>query len=238
MPFLIRIYRTVIPLLALAAIVAQAHETIVVKQGSAANFFSYFTIHSNLLAITVLLWAAWWSGSAPVLRDVLRGAATLYLSITGVVYSVLLAEEEARLQLIIPWVDVVLHRLTPLVMIIDWLVNPPAVAPARRHALQWMIYPLAFMVYTVIRGPLVGWYPYPFLDPARVGGGQGVALYCVGITVVAMLFASVVVVLGRWQGRRQHDDDGIAEARRRAQELDEDPSSARSWEEIKRELDR
>lgn len=204
MPLWTRLYRTLIPLLALGAIVAQAYETIVVKHGSAANFFSYFTIHSNLLAAAVLLWAVWRLGSASAARDVLRGAATLYLSITGVVYSLLLAEEEARLQLIIPWVDVVLHRVTPLVMIFDWLIHPPASPPARRHAMLWMIYPLTFMGYTLVRGPLVGWYPYPFLNPARVGGGFGVAAYCAGITLVALVFAWVVVMLGRrkrW-GRR------------------------------------
>ena len=32
------------------------------------------------------------------------------------------------------------------------------------------------------------------------------------------------------------DDDGIAEARRRSKELDDDPESGCSWEEIKRNL--
>ena len=201
MPPCINLYRLLIPLLGLVAIAAQGYETIVVKQGSAVNFFSYFTIHSNLLAIVVLLWGALSSGSSSSARDILRGAATLYLAITGVVYSVLLAEEEARLQLIIPWVDVVLHRLVPLVMIIDWLLDPPLAPPSLRQGMVWITYPVVFIVYTMIRGPLVQWYPYPFLDPARVGGAAGVFVYCVGIMVAATLFAWVVVALARWQRR-------------------------------------
>lgn len=34
------------------------------------------------------------------------------------------------------------------------------------------------------------------------------------------------------------DDDGIAEARRRSKELDEDPAVGRTWEEIKQGLGR
>ncbi|MCH7227565.1 addiction module protein [Haloferula sp. A504] len=34
------------------------------------------------------------------------------------------------------------------------------------------------------------------------------------------------------------DDDGLAEARRRSRELDEDPAAGRTWEEIKQGLGR
>lgn len=239
MSFWIRLYRFILPPLVIAAVAAHYHETVVVKHGSAANFFSYFTIHSNLLAAALWLWGACKPGSTSALRDILRGAATLYLAITGVVYSVLLAEEEARLQLILPWVDIVLHRVTPLVMIIDWLVSPPLRALSRSQALAWMIYPLAFMAYTLVRGPLVGWYPYPFLNPARTGGAVGVAAYCVGIMAVVVFFSWLVVMLGGWRTRRRISDRDLAAAYRRAQELDRDAAGAEiAWERIRAEMDR
>lgn len=50
-------------------------------------------------------------------------------------------------------------------------------------------------------------------------------------TLAAELLSSLPAVL-------VDDDDGVAEAKRRARELDEDPAAGCSWEEIKRSLGR
>jgi len=60
-----------------------------------------------------------------------------------------------------------------------------------------MVFPLAYLVYSLVRGPIVGWYPYPFLDPGKVGGYPGVALYAVGITLGFFLFVWLIVALGQ-----------------------------------------
>ncbi len=64
------------------------------------------------------------------------------------------------------------------------------------RALIWLVYPLLFAVYSLIRGPIVGWYPYPFLDPAHVGGYGVVALYCPGIAAGTLLCTWLVVTVG------------------------------------------
>ena len=49
----------------------------------------------------------------------------------------------------------------------------------------------------MIRGPIAGWYPYPFLDPAN--GGYGT----VAVTVVIVLIAATVLCLAyAWLGNR------------------------------------
>ena len=69
-----------------------------------------------------------------------------------------------------------------------------------RTALWWVVYPLTYAAYTLVRGPIVLWYPYPFLDPAQHGYGQ-VALTCVGIglavTGVAWLLARATPAVTR-----------------------------------------
>ena len=67
----------------------------------------------------------------------------------------------------------VLHRLMPVVMALDWLLAPPSRRLAFRQCLWWMIYPLLYLVYSLIRGPIVDWYPYPFLDPDESAGTPG-----------------------------------------------------------------
>lgn len=58
-------------------------------------------------------------------------------------------------------------------------------APGRRR-LRWAatwastVFPALWAVYTLVRGELVGWYPYFFLDPALVGGYRAVGTYEIG----------------------------------------------------------
>ena len=56
-------------------------------------------------------------------------------------------------------------------------------------------FPLLYVVYSLIRGPFVNWYPYPFLDP-RIGGYGRVFLYSIGISVVIGAICGLVKMLG------------------------------------------
>lgn len=49
---------------------------------------------------------------------------------------------------------------------------------------------------TLIRGAILTWYPYPFFNPAQVGGYGGVALYCAGMLVGFLVLALLI----RWAG--------------------------------------
>jgi hypothetical protein len=168
------------------------------RTGTLGNFFSFFTIESNLLAIVVLL-----AGGALDPRSprwaYLRGAATLYMVITGIVYAVLLAN--ADVGLIAPWVNSALHQVLPLVMLADWLCFPPWPRVSSWSALGWLAYPLVYFAYSLIRGAVVHWYPYPFLDPRYPGGYGRIALYAVVLAVVMALLAIAVNAIGRWRAR-------------------------------------
>jgi hypothetical protein len=162
------------------------------------NFFSYFTILSNLMAAAVLLWSAARPPSATGVRaGVVRGAVTVYMSITGLVYAVLLAPADVGKP--DPWVDAVIHVVAPLVVAVDWAVEPSRRLPGRRAAiLAWLAWPLVYLTYTLIRGAIVDWYPYPFLDPGESGGYAGVAGYAIAILAA---FAAVALALHWWATR-------------------------------------
>lgn len=50
------------------------------------------------------------------------------------------------------------------------LPPPPRGLTSARIARLTVIFPLAYMVFTVIRGPLASdWYPYPFANPKQLG---------------------------------------------------------------------
>jgi hypothetical protein len=193
----IRSYRVVFAVLALVAIAAQFTRSMA-TYGSATNFFSYFTIQGNLYAAAVLLWTAGPRPATPG-RDSLRGAMVLYLVTTGLVYALLLAEEAAKRHAIIPWVDLILHRVVPLAVLADWLIEPPAHPRTARKALAWLAYPLLWLAYTMARGALGGWYPYPFLRPDQPGGKVAVLAYCGAIMFCAMLLTWLIVRVGEWR---------------------------------------
>jgi hypothetical protein len=154
-------------LLALAAVVAQGWHSVVILGMPATHYLSFFTVQSNLLTAGVLLLGgvgtAWLS---PVRSDVLRGATVLYLVITGVVYALLLHELPEVKAMMVPWADAVLHAIVPLWVVVDWQLVRPSTGLTFRRARAWLLYPCAYMIYSLIRGALVQWYPYPFLNPA------------------------------------------------------------------------
>jgi hypothetical protein len=158
------------------------------------NFFSFFTNLSNILGAVVLIACAL---SARFARtkpgDLLRGAATVYLAVTFVVYWLLLNEITESLGIVVPWVNLVVHTIMPIVMLVDWLLNPPGGRLAWRSTGWWLAFPLIYFGYSVVRGASVGWYPYPFLNPALVGGLVGVAAYAAAMTL-AFAGASAIMM--------------------------------------------
>lgn len=199
-PGWVRGYRVAFAILTFATVAYQFAERAGKGDFSPANFFSFFTIQSNLFAAAILLVAglrADQGGEDSPTWDLVRGAATVYMATTGVVYGLLLSGYTDALQTPVPWVNNVLHRVMPLVLVLDWLLLPPAHRIPFRRALLWVVYPLAYLAYTLIRGPRVDWYPYPFLNPANVGGYAGVAVYGVAIALGFLLFTWAIVALGR-----------------------------------------
>ncbi len=198
------VFRVFFAALTLWAVVAQF--TYASSRGfSPVNFFSFFTIESNLFAAGVLLALALvpsWRRASNV-RDNVRGAATFYMVTTGITYVLLLSGSEEALQTQILWVNLVLHYIMPIVVFFDWVVNPPEHTISFRRALIWLVYPILYLAYSLIRGPAVGWYPYPFLDPGRAGGYGGVALYAAAVTIAILILIGLLLWIGRRRGGRR-----------------------------------
>jgi hypothetical protein len=157
-----------------------------------ANFFGYFTILSNIFAALVLVYAALRRTTPSHRLDVLRGAATVCMVLVGIVFSLLLAALESD---IVPWVNAVVHYVMPVVLAIDWLIDPPRQRLTMRDGFWWLVFPLVYLIYTLIRGAIVHWYPYPFLDVAQTGAAM-VGTYVLAIFAAASILVSVVMGIG------------------------------------------
>ncbi|MEV0246198.1 Pr6Pr family membrane protein [Nocardia sp. NPDC050712] len=198
-PLWIRILRVAFGVLTIVALVWIPLRELDSPTYSIANFFSYFTIESNVLAVVVLLIGGL---SDPHSRrwQVFRGAATLYMVITGLVYAVLLADVDVMLT--DQWINVVLHRLIPIVMLVDWVLVPVALRLSAGLIGGWLVFPVLYGVYSLVRGPIVDWYPYPFLDPREQGYGPlavGLVILVAVFVLLALAIALLGAVAGRWR---------------------------------------
>ncbi|CCQ16721.1 putative uncharacterized protein [Rhodococcus sp. AW25M09] len=173
---------------------------------SLVNYFSYFTVISNVLTVLVLT-----VGGAIDPRSagwqLFRGAVTLYMVITGIIYAVLLSNIDVGVA--DPWTNNVVHRIMPVIMLLDWILAPSRRRISESRSLTWLLFPLIYGTYTLIRGPFVDWYPYPFLDPRS----QGYPTLGVGLLVLLVAFALMALTVdavGRLAGRWRYGSDSTA----------------------------
>lgn len=179
---------------------------------SVANFFSFFTVESNIASVVVLLIGAALvvtrKGDDPQWFTILRATIVTYMVVTGIVYNLLLRNIELPLGTTVPWSNEILHLVAPLWMLVDWLFAPGRSELAWRTIWTIVIFPIAWVFYTLIRGPftpneMLGepyWYPYPFLNPNLSANGYlSVSFYVVLIAVVIGVTAAGVI----WVSKRK-----------------------------------
>jgi hypothetical protein len=207
---LINTYRLGFATLTVVAIAVQAADLNARGILVPSNFFSYFTIQSNLIAVAAFLVSvAWWRTAPMPTWELVRGASVLHMTITFVVFAVLLSGTDVDTA--IPWVDTVLHRVMPLAVIADWLIDPPRHHIPFRSSLRWTTFPLLWLAYTMVRGVVLGWYPYPFLDPAY-GRYASVAVYVVAILVFGIVLCALIAWVGNAVGARRSPGREVAES--------------------------
>jgi hypothetical protein len=132
--------------------------------GNLGNFFSYFTIQSNIIgAVTLVLLFFYGIKKSERLNnlDVLRFGATFFLTITGVIYYLLLRDVSEVTDV---WVNWIFHYIAPVYMLMDWFIVRPKNSITIKKSLLWLLFPLVYFTYSLIRGAIIDWYPYPFID--------------------------------------------------------------------------
>ena len=99
----------------------------------------------------------------------------------------------------------ILHVVMPVTMLLDWLLDPPNPPMTWKQVLGWMCTPAPYVVYTLVRGALVDWYPHPLLDPSSGTGLAGTAIALGGGASMGAILAVGVAVSGNAvSNRRKH----------------------------------
>ncbi|MGB1033720.1 MAG: Pr6Pr family membrane protein [Primorskyibacter sp.] len=159
------------------------------------RLYRFFTIWTNTV---VGIWAALVVlGKRPSAS--FEAGLLLSISAVAIVYHTLLAGFVA-FQGLAAVVDDMFHTFIPIAYAVLWLVFGRARSLRLRQVPVWLIYPLAYCGYAMMRGASDGVYPYFFLDLGKQGVG-GVVAYVIGLLMVFAVFGGVIVGVGRVKHR-------------------------------------
>jgi hypothetical protein len=177
------------------------------------NLFSFFTILTNLgIALTLCIPLA-----APPSRLAARVATPAFLTGMAVAISLVsLAYEVLLRRLWNPegwyWIaDTLFHDVVPLTYVGFWAVYVPKGSLSLRDLPGWLIYPAVYFAFVLLRGLLVGRYPYPFLDAAAIGYAQTL-VNALGLLLVIVVLGTVFVGVDRLMasgGRSRRSQTGL-----------------------------
>jgi len=169
--------------------------------GTLVFFFNFFTILTNIMLALIYLsevtgagWLGWWR--APVTRAMMAGA----IALVGFFNHLVLAELQDLTGLSL-LADTLLHYVTPVLFVVWWLLFQPK-GNLRLADLPAMLLPtLIWLVWAMLRGAVIGQYPYPILDAGKLGYGA-VAINCLFVFIGLVVIYLVVLALdGALTGR-------------------------------------
>jgi hypothetical protein len=125
------------------------------------------------------------------------GGITLAILLVGVVYTTLLAGlHELRGPVLLA--DVLLHKVSPVLMALWWLLFAPRAKLRWSAPFWWTVYPIAYFAYAVARGQIDHRYPYPFMDVGKLGWLQ-TFLNAGGIAMAFIIAGFALVWIDRWR---------------------------------------
>ena len=169
------------------------------------RYFSYFTILTNIV-VAISFTAVYIKGiAAPgsfITKPKTLTATTVYITIVGLIYNLILRFQWAP-QGWAKLADELLHSVIPVLFIVFWLQFVPKQNLQWKNILPWLLYPLVYLGYTLLRGYFVQWYPYPFTDVTTLGYSKVLlnsAMVCSTFIFFSLLFVGIAKITGRRSG--------------------------------------
>jgi hypothetical protein len=154
----------------------------------ALNTFAFFTVESNLIVGATSVLLALGPPRSSVGFKTLRLTGVVCITVTGLVYHVALAglldlQGWDRLG------DQLVHTVVPILAVVGWLLFGPRKMTSKPIVFLSLLFPIAWLTFTLIRGAFVHWYPYPFIDVVKLGYG-GTAVNCLWVALLLLGLAA------------------------------------------------
>ena len=160
------------------------------------RFFSFFTILSNIVVAGVATALAINPERNGRVFRVLRLDSLVMITVTGLIYSIVLAG--------LYTIDGVgrnlandgLHYVTPTLTVLAFVVVGPRLRWRVPEVFGALVLPMVWVAYILLQGVVTKWYPYPFIDVNELGYAM-VAANIAGIVVIGVVFGFVFFFLDR-----------------------------------------
>lgn len=164
------------------------------------RFFSYFTILTN--SLLAIYFTFLWLFPATKLGGFFKKfstttAITVYILVVGIIYNILLR----NIWPVTGWgkvADELLHSFIPAYFLVYWLFFTDRIKLEWSNALPWLYYPIAYLMYTLIRGTITRTYPYPFINVIKLGYQQTL-INCIGVGAVFYGLFMLAIALSRYR---------------------------------------
>jgi hypothetical protein len=164
------------------------------------EYFAYFSIVTAIVAGLFLI-----TTSFGLLLDVedtkwveiARLSLAVALIVVGVVYHALLADVANDVRdgdyawPVLP--NQIIHTYAPILAAIEYIISIKAFRIRLRSFLLVAVFPITWLVLSIIRGTLTDWWPYWFINPNGEAGLLGMLTYMAAISVFFLLLGLFVL---------------------------------------------
>ena len=164
------------------------------------EYFAYFSIVTAIVAGLFLI-----TTSFGLLLDVedtkwveiARLSLAVALIVVGVVYHALLADVANDVRdgdyawPVLP--NQIIHTYAPILAAIEYIITIKAFRIRLRSFLLVAVFPITWLVLSIIRGTLTNWWPYWFINPNGEAGLLGMLTYMAAISGFFLLIGLLVL---------------------------------------------
>ncbi len=165
---------------------------------SITQIFSYFTILTNLLIAIAYSFILLSPNSKPgrffSQTATLTGIA-VYIGVITFIYELLLRDRWDIVGLV-KTTDILLHTVNPIAFLIFWFVFVPKQQLRWMLAIYWLIYPLVYLIWILIRGEILNVYPYHFINVVNLGY-TNVIVNCLWVLLAFLSFSGIFLSISR-----------------------------------------
>lgn len=157
--------------------------------GAVIHFFSFYTNWTNILLVLILfdIFKGWTKLSSPVMG--VTGVSSIIMVM--IVYHFLLSATHHP-EGIDRVTNVIMHYVTPVLFTLFWITSKHIGALNWGDLYKFIVFPLAFLIFTYAKAAITGEYPYDFLN-ISLNGMNGVAPIIGGIVVLILFLSSLAI---------------------------------------------
>jgi hypothetical protein len=164
------------------------------------EYFAYFSIVTAIFAGALLLVVG-----VRALRNLEEGkrleiaklSLTVAMVVVGVVYHALLSDVANDVRdgdYVWPvFPNEFIHTYAPILIVLEYLVSQKTFNIRLRAALWVAVFPLVWLMFSVIRGSMTNWWPYWFINPNGEAGFIGMLSYIGAITAFFLTLGFIVL---------------------------------------------